>query len=944
MKIITFLSFWLFLTINLFSQEILPADNSKGRSADVFAGKVIVRIKPGYDIFSKDAILLKGKEYKVQYLLNPKYSFTYNNKLMNKIENRLQSTKIINAEEKLLRTFTINYNSEMEPEEYCRHLLLSNPAVEIAEPCYVPILMSYVPNDPLVSNQDEYLQLISAYEAWDIEKGNPDVIIGISDSGTNQQHEDIVDNLGINQGEIPLDGLDNDSNGYIDDYAGYNFSWQSTSQLPGDTYNNSETHGQQVTGIAAAKTDNGIGIAGIGFKSRVFPLKIIEGASLKYAYESIVYAAVRGLKVINCSWGVVKPYSDIDQSIINYALSKDVSIVAAAGNTSGKATKYDIFYPADYYGVLGVGEVNANDRLTSSSSIASGCRILAPGDNYMTTTNTGYFPCDGGTSFASPVVAGAVALARSRFPQLSGLQAIEFVRQAVDVHQNFSLNDRSLIPGRINLLKAVSVNPFSIPAILPEKYRYFDRNGEETDRFSFNDRVNIKIIAKNVLGSASNLDFKLSIAHDPANSVSLRDSTFHLDLVEAGQLIEISNFSLQVIQNYSGNVIMRVDIIGENGYKDFFKFNFVPAKGISTFSNEQIKFSMSDIGEFGYSTNSAVVSGSGFTYQNYGNQIYRNSSIMFSASPDKIIYNSSVNKIYGFGAAKGFVSPERNIGIYDDSKAGSNRLGIGITQKITFPAPNSKAVRFEFSIMNYSEFITDGALGIYIDWDVGADPAKNKTKLLPDAVPVKFKGAGASAQAVYFGNDYPYFGSAVYSAEQGAEAQAAGLDFNFTSDFNDSQRYSSLNSGTSIQSQLVSDMGTVTGIKFKGEWGPDQKRVCVICIGAGDDEYDLKESLKNCLLNVTDVDNQDESKDVDILIFPNPSNDAIYLRALNDIDEIRYSLTNILGNKVSDESSYSGLKSGEQIGMDISKLPSGVYLLNYIADGDRHVGKIYITR
>src|SRR5690606_5076857 len=141
------------------------------------------------------------------------------------------------------------------------------------------------------------------------------------------------------------------------------------------------------------------------------------------------------------------PFSDIDKSIIDYAISKDVAIVAAAGNTTTTVNKYDVFYPAAYYGVLGVGEVNLSDKLTNSSSISIGCKILAPGEGNYTTTNYNYSASDGGTSFAAPVVAGALALARSRFPQLNALQAIELVRQSVDNHGNFSTTDKLLIPG-----------------------------------------------------------------------------------------------------------------------------------------------------------------------------------------------------------------------------------------------------------------------------------------------------------------------------------------------------------------------------------------------------------------------------------------------------------------------------------------------------------------
>ncbi|MBX3042687.1 MAG: S8 family peptidase [Candidatus Kapabacteria bacterium] len=930
--LIIILSFVIFA--NVFADEVLPPDLKKGRRSSVFANKVMVRLKAGYDIFRKDDILIKNNTKRVNFLLHPSSSITYNNKMLEKLSPDLQTIKAYKAEEKILRTFIVYYDGETNPEDYCKQLMLSNPAVEIAEPYYVPEFLSYLPDDTHIPNQDANLRLIKAYEAWAIEKGSPDIIIGISDSGTNQDHEDISGNIGINESEIPDDGIDNDGNGYIDDYAGYDFAWQTTgSAYPGDTFNNSDTHGQQVAGIAGATTDNGIGIAGIAFNSRIFPLKIIEGNTLKYAYESIIYAAVRGFKVINCSWGVVKPFSDIDQSIIDFAVSRDVSIVAAAGNTSTRANKYDLFYPSGYYGVLGVGEVNSNDRLVGSSSISAGSRILAPGDGNFTTTNFGYSVCDGGTSFAAPVVAGAVALARSKYPQLNALQALEFVRQSVDKHDNFSNNDKLLIPGRLNLEKAVSNDPFSIPAILPHAISYFDSEGLETDRFKAGDDISIVINAKNILGNTSNLRFTLQIAYDPASSIVIIDSVQNIEAISSGQDIILDKFKLRISQNYSGYTILRVNITSNSGYSDFFKFNFVPAKDISTFANDEIKFSMSDIGEFGYSTNTATVSGIGFAYRNLGNQIYRNSSVMLSASPNKVVYNANIGKIYNFTAIKGFVPPDRYNAVYEDANGGSNRIGVEVDHKIEFLTSNSKAARMEFSLKNKSgNIIEDASFGLYIDWDIGSNPENNRTKLLLNAIPEEFSANSVAAQAVYVDDNFPYFGSAAYSDFPNVEAQSAGLDNSMISSFDRPQRYQALNSGKSIQSKIVSDMGGLTGIKFPGAWEPGETRNCVICIGAGDNEDELSSELKKCLTGVTSVNKNSIVKSNDVIIFPNPAREVLYFETSEHLYSVEYSLIDILGRQVILPENIREFFPGERIGLDLSNINSGIYILKILSN------------
>jgi subtilisin family serine protease len=871
-------------------------------------------------------------------------SLTYNKSNRERFQNRSVPVDLYNSEEKLLRTFKVYFDKSISPEEYCKRLLLTNPAVEIAEPCYVPQFMAYVPNDPLISNQHTNLELIKAYEAWAIEKGNQNVIIGISDSGTNQDHEDLNKNLAVNQDEIPNDGIDNDGNGYIDDYQGYNFSWKSASEFPGDTYNNSNNHGQQVAGILGASTDNSLGIAGIGFNCSIFPMKIIEGNSLKYAYESILYAAILGVKVLNCSWGVVKPYSDIDQSIINYALSMDVSIVAAAGNTSNKVTKYDIFYPASYYGVLGVGEVNSNDRLTSSSSISLGCRILAPGEGNMTTTNQGYSECDGGTSFASPVIAGAVGLFRSKYPELSALQAIEFVRQSVDIHPNFSNNDKALIPGRINLLKMLTIDPMSIPAVVPELYTYYDQNGEETDRFKSGDKAFLRILATNVLGNANNLNFTLSVAFDPTSSVAIENSEISLATISNNETVLLEGFSIKINNNFTGNVILRVDITDENGYTDFFKFAFIPTREISTFYTDNIKFSMSDFGEFGFSTNTSNIGGYGFNYKNFGNQVYRNSSVMVSAQPDKLIYNSSVNQVYGFSPVKSFISPQRHLGIYNDSKSSSNKIGVEITQSINIFSPKSKAARLEFKIKNTGDESIEGlALGLYLDWDIGTEPSLNRTRLFEDAIPNEYKGKNAAAQIAYIQTEYPYFGSASYSSNPNDEAQAAGLDFNYIGNFNRANRFLALNSGTSIQTDLEDDIGSLVGIKFSEPVNPDDERECVICIGAGDNESELSEVLKNCLLGITSVEDF-AIENNPVMVYPNPANDVVFIQLNENSSRLLYQLYDNLGNSLITYEYQNGLNAGDRIGFDISGIRNGIYILHLSIDGKLQTYKIVVAR
>ncbi|MES2731608.1 MAG: S8 family serine peptidase [Bacteroidota bacterium] len=343
--------------------------------------------------------------------------------------------------------------------------LLSDPEVEYAEPVYyyeslapnenladaadnrshsLKYGTAYQPNDAKLVNQ-YHLNTIRAYDAWQVETGNPNVTIGISDYGFSILHEDLKDNLQYNLAD-PINGVDDDEDGYIDNYAGWDLS-------DNDYVLNGETHGSSVSGLAAASTDNRKGIAGIGFQCRFLPAKV-NGTGGFRGYESIIYLADHGCKVINMSWGRRGAPSAYEEDIINYAaLQKDVVLVAAAGNDGSAA----YFYPASYSNVLSVAATNANDVKWSGSNYNDKVDICAPGEKIFTVTANDYATIGSGTSFASPMVAGAAALVRSRYPQLSADQVRMLLTKTTDkINTLNSAYTGKLGSGRLNIYRALT--------------------------------------------------------------------------------------------------------------------------------------------------------------------------------------------------------------------------------------------------------------------------------------------------------------------------------------------------------------------------------------------------------------------------------------------------------------------------------------------------------
>ena len=346
-----------------------------------------------------------------------------------------------------------------------RRRLLATGAVAWVEPHYRRELLLQ-PNDPLadstLSTGQYHLKNIRAYRAWDVEDGDTTVVVGITDTGVLFSHEDLKSQIAYNRADPP-NGLDDDNDGYVDNFRGWDLAdHDNNPALDATNIGNSQPfHGVLVSGAAAAATNNGRGIAGTGFNCRFLPIKIYNSsvAGGFAGFEGIVYAADHGCSVINCSWGGVGYRSQYEQDCITYATrNRDAVVVVAAGNTPA----YLDFYPASYEGVLSVASVGRDDVKAPSATFTHRISLAAPGRQILTSfnQNDSSYATASGSSFAAPVVAGAVALVRSRFPALTAVQAAERVRVAADT-SIFALpgnaNYREFLGhGRLNMLRAVA--------------------------------------------------------------------------------------------------------------------------------------------------------------------------------------------------------------------------------------------------------------------------------------------------------------------------------------------------------------------------------------------------------------------------------------------------------------------------------------------------------
>lgn len=216
-------------------------------------------------------------------------------------------------------------------------------------------------------------------------------------------------------------------------------------------------HGTFVAGLIAGRRLPGFGFAGIAPKATILPVRQAnstqDGTSLHLA-ASIIAAAKAGASVINVSIVTSKSTPTLARAV-KYALSRDVVIVAAAGNDYSTGNK--IQYPAGYKGVLAVGAVDSNGQRASFSESGPDISIVAPGVNLIGpgAGGAGLVTANGGTSYAAPFVAGVAALVRSYHPRLTAVQVIRRIEATAD-HPAGSLPDPSLGWGEVDPYAAVT--------------------------------------------------------------------------------------------------------------------------------------------------------------------------------------------------------------------------------------------------------------------------------------------------------------------------------------------------------------------------------------------------------------------------------------------------------------------------------------------------------
>ncbi|WP_202621841.1 S8 family serine peptidase [Pontibacter russatus] len=607
--------------------------------------------------------------------------------------------------------------------EQVQQTLMSTGLVDYVEPLYIREPLTQ-PNDPSadsVKTRQYYLKLVQAYEGWTVEKGDTNVVVAILDTGFGLTHEELKTKVKHNYGD-PVDGIDNDGDGFTDNFAGWDFA-DSDNNVYDDTP--WKGHGTSVAAVAAGATDNGKGIASLGYNTLFMPLKVFSSVKNGHfgGYEAIVYAADKGCKVINLSWGG-EGMSQYEQDIINYAvLDKDVLVVASAGNTN----KLVDIYPAAYQNVLSVGGTNAKDVKFKDHTYNYHIDLTAPSENVYTASINGDYAYGGayGTSFSSPIVAGSAALVRAKYPQLTALQAAERIRVSADDIYHLAGNQPylgMLGKGRLNLKRALKET--SLRAVRCTSYGL----ALSTQLAYAGSKVALDASFRSYLAPTAALEITLT---STSPYVTVDRGTLNLGSVATMGTASsgLRPFMLSIAEDAPANHLVRLRFDYTDGaYSDFQYITLIINPSFVTLTANNLHVSLNNVGNIGYNGLN-FKQGEGVKYKG-GPSLLFEGGLMVAVDEGSVFDNLhnerwlNDNNFKSAGAVR--LHHDTPLATQEAralmAATDNEQAGVKVKQVASawMEAPDQDYIIIEYQLTNMTpDTIRQVHAGIFADWDIG---------------------------------------------------------------------------------------------------------------------------------------------------------------------------------------------------------------------------------
>jgi subtilisin family serine protease len=475
------------------------------------------------------------------------------------------------------------------------------PGVESAEPNQI-LKTSAVSNDPYYTSGSQWDMYgsdsptsigpggttnqygVHAENAWNANyTGSRSVFVGIIDTGVQITHPDLAANIWVNPYD-PVDGIDNDGNGYIDDTNGWDFANNDRTVYDNST---SDAHGTHVAGTIGAVGGNGIGVAGLNWQVTMIVAKFISGNSgtTSAAIRAIDYITDLKLRhgldiaATNNSWGGGS-YSSAMNAAINRAAKADILFVTAAGNNSSNNDS-TAYYPANYSSLTSVGAAsaasyenvisvasitNAGDLSSFSNYGATRVDIAAPGSSIISTLPNNTYGIYNGTSMAAPHVTGTVALLKSIYASATA----EEIRNAILSSATPTPALRGVVATGARLNVMAAINDQAWDPIKPKIPRVSVNGASRSEGNS----------------GTSNLSFSIALSEAYDQPVTINYATQNGTALAGADYISTSGSI--VIPAGATSAIVNVAIIGDTTYEsnETFRFMIVSATNATIVEGE----------------------------------------------------------------------------------------------------------------------------------------------------------------------------------------------------------------------------------------------------------------------------------------------------------------------------------------------------------------------
>ena len=773
-----------------------------------------------------------------------------------------------------------------------------------------------LPNDSLINNQ-YYLENIKAVEAHKITTGDTNIVIGIVDTGVDLLHEDLKDNYKYNYND-PINNIDDDMDGYVDNYYGWDIASNDNNPQSIVSY-----HGTRVAGMASAVSNNKKGIYSIGYKVKILPIKVMdEAGNISTGYEGIVYAADHGCDIINCSWGSNTP-SKFAQDVVNYATEyRHCLIIASAGNKKSAIDKRPDtwWYPASYDNVLSVAATGQNDVHWNGTSFATTVDVSAPGENVYSTYKNSSYAYGWGTSFASPIVAGLAGLLKTKFPNYTPQQLAAQIRitsDNIDTIPENEFYEKQLGYGRVNAFNAltkeyaISINIDSVKI--------------STKKDGAKDILSVTFSATNILSQVTNTTIRLTINTNNITPINNILKTGELKTFESiNNLQNPFNFEINEDMPYNKKVWLTFEMKGE-GYDDYKIVETVLNKNYINITKNNIEVTVSSNGRLGFA-NIDDDMGVGLVYK-INNNFIKHGGIILGLNNTQVVSEMlDVNEFNIITKVDSIRKDNGNVKIESKFKPiESKNIPVDILQTTEIDNEQESTIIYTYSIFNKgATALTDIKFAQFIDWDLYS---ANQNKVSYNKSLNLFYTKSLGTKVVYAGICLINNMEAVPYGFDLIEGGNGGIDI--TKGFSDelkwvtmtNNRESAGNNGDSINvaSMLSTDYFTIKA----------EDTVNVIFANIIADSYnDLVSKTISVINKYNDVAISDKILKDDISIYPNPTQNSLYITNKLENSKINVKIYSVSGNIYIDKTYNSKV-----VEVNVKNLPSGTYII-YIQTDD----------